>query len=76
MGRLISSGSMVVTFQVPGLAAPMALTSDVVVYEGDGSREIEQRSVRLNGVDYGGDAAGVPRLPLLEPERVSAPPMP
>jgi hypothetical protein len=75
VGRLISSGSLVVTFQVPGLAAPMALTSDVVVYEGDGSREIEQRSLRLNGTDYAAGAGGEPRLPLLEPERVSVPPL-
>jgi hypothetical protein len=73
--RLISSGSMLVTFQVPGLAAPMTLTSDIVVYEGGGAREIEQRSVRLNGVEQAGDAGGVPRLPILEPERVSAPPL-
>jgi hypothetical protein len=73
--RLISSGSMVATFRVPGLAAPMTLTSDVVVYDGDGSREIEQRSVRLNGVGYSGGTAGLPRVPLLEPERVTAPPL-
>jgi hypothetical protein len=70
--RSISSGTMVVTFQVRGLAAPMTLASDVVHYEGDGLREIEQRSVRLNGAPQGTRA---PRLPLLEPERVSAPPL-
>ena len=75
VARLISSGSLVVTFQVPGLAAPMTVSSDVVIYEGDGVREIEQRSVRLNGVGYATDNGGVPRLPLLEPERVTAPPL-
>jgi len=74
VSRLISSGSMVVTFQVPGLAAPVTVTSDVVVYEDGGAREIEQRSIRLNGVDQR-DGAGVPRLPIIEPERVTAPPM-
>jgi hypothetical protein len=75
VGRSISSGTMVVTFEAPGLAAPMTLTSDVVVYEEDGQREIEQRSLRLNGVEHGDDATGVPRLPLLEPERVTSPPL-
>ena len=75
VGQVISSGSLVVTFEAPGLAAPMTLTADVVVYEDGGQREIEQRSLRLNGVEYAGDATGVPRLPLLEPERVTAPPM-
>ena len=73
--QVISSGSLVVTFEAPGLAAPMTLTADVVMYEDGGQREIEQRSLRLNGVEYAGDATGVPRLPLLEPERVTAPPM-
>lgn len=75
VGRSISSGSLVATFEAPGLAAPMTLTSDVVVYEDGGQREIEQRSLRLNGVEYAGDATGVPRLPLLEPERVTSPPL-
>jgi hypothetical protein len=75
VGRSISSGAMVVTFETPGLAAPMTLTSDVVVYEEGGQREIEQRSLRLNGVEHGDDATGVPRLPLLEPERVTSPPL-
>ena len=73
--RLISSGSMVVTFQVPGLAAPMTLTSDVVVYE-DGAVARDRAAVRppeRGGVR--GEATGAPRLPLLEPERVSAPPL-
>lgn len=73
--RLIASGSMVATFRVPGLAAPMTLTSDVAIYDGDGSREIEQRSLRLNGVGYGGGTAGLPRVPLLGPEPVAAPPL-
>jgi hypothetical protein len=72
--RAIATGSLVVTFEAPGLAAPMTLTSDVVVYDDGGQREMEQRSLRLNGVEYG-DASGVPRLPLLEPERVTSPPL-
>jgi len=74
VARLISSGSLVVTFQVRGLAAPMTIDSAVVIYEGDGVREIEQRAVRVNGAAYATDS-GVPRLPLLEPERVTAPPL-
>jgi hypothetical protein len=73
--RTISTGSMVVTFQAPGLVAPMTLTADVVVYEDGGQREMEQRSLRLNGVEYTADGNGVPRLPLVEPERVTAAPL-
>ena len=75
VASLISSGSLVVTFQVPGLAAPMTIDSEVVIYEGDGVRELEQRSVRLNGAVYATGSGGVPRLPILEPERVTTPPL-
>ncbi len=71
----IATGSTVLTFQVPGLAAPVTLTSSTVEYRRGGMVEVEQRDLRLNGarVDTGKDA--VPRLPLVEPERVGAPPL-
>ena len=76
LARSISTGSLVVTFQVPGLASPMTVSADVVVYDpGDGTREMEQRDVRVNGVAYAADASGVPRLPLLEAERTTAVPL-
>lgn len=75
VGRLISSGSLVVTFRVPGLAAPMTVNSEVVIYEADGVRELEQRAVRVNGVGYATDSGGVPRLPILEPDRVAVLPL-
>jgi len=76
MARSISSGSLVVTFQVPGLASPMTVSSDLIVYDdAGGTRELEQRDVRLNGVLYAADASGVPRLPLLEAERAGTAPL-
>ena len=69
VGSLIASGTTVLTFQIPGLAAPMTITSETVVYE------VEQRKIRLNGLDYETENGGVPRLPIVEPERVSEPPL-
>jgi undecaprenyl-diphosphatase len=72
---LISSGTTVLTFQIPGLAAPMTITAQTVVYQGPGVSEVEQRDIRLNGLDYDTQKGGVPRLPIIEPERVSEPPL-
>jgi undecaprenyl-diphosphatase len=72
---LIASGTTVITFQIPGLAAPMTISSETVVYQAPGVSEVEQRSIRLNGLAYQIDKGGVPRLPIVEPERVSEPPL-
>ncbi|MGH9370007.1 MAG: hypothetical protein ACRD15_00580 [Vicinamibacterales bacterium] len=69
----ISTGSMTLTFEAPGFPAPMAISSEAVIYAGPDRVEIEQRDVRVNGIAFRG--GGVPRLPLLEPERVASPPL-
>jgi hypothetical protein len=73
--QLIAPGRTLVTFQVPGLAAPLAISADTVLYESGGVRELEQRAIRLGGQEVALDRAGVPRLPLIEPERTSALPL-
>ncbi len=72
--RLISSGSLDLAFEAPGLRAPLNLTAEIVLYQTVESRQIEERGLRLNGLELarGGQ---VPRLPLIEPERVAAPPL-
>ena len=72
---LIASGTTVLTFQIPGLAAPMTVGSETVVYQAPGVSEVEQRNIRLNGLAYDMGKGGVPRLPIIEPERVSEPPL-
>ena len=71
----IASGSTAVVFQAPAIAAPMAVTSETTVFTGPDVLEIEHRDIRLNGaaVPVGRDA--VPRLPIIEPERVAAAPL-
>jgi hypothetical protein len=70
---LISSGTMTVTFEAPGFAAPIVISSDTRMFEGGGRTEIEQRSVLVNGVQFA--SRGIPRLPIIEPERVASPPL-
>ena len=72
---LIAAGTSVLTFQIPGLAAPMTITADTTLFRGGGGAEIEQRDLRLNGVGVAVGDDGVPRLPLVQPERVAAPPL-
>jgi len=71
--EVISTGNMTLTFEAPGFPAPLAITSEAVIYAAPDRTEIEQRNIRVNGIAFG--AGGVPRLPLLEPERVASPPL-
>jgi hypothetical protein len=71
--ELISTGTMTLTFEAPGFPAPVAITSQVVIYAGRDRTEIEQRAVRVNGIEFRG--GGIPRLPIIEPERVASPPL-
>jgi undecaprenyl-diphosphatase len=74
---VIASGRTTVTFQAPGLAAPLTLASATTLYAGaQEPTEVEHRDILLNGVTavvLGAD--GVPRLPIVEPERVGQPPL-
>jgi hypothetical protein len=71
--RTISSGTLALTFEAPGFPAPVSITSRTIIYGSPGRTEIEQRSIRVNGMEFKG--RGVPRLPILEPERAAAPPL-
>ena len=68
----ISTGTMTLTFEAPAFPAPLTITADTIIYKAAARTDIEQRAVKVNGLDVG---SGVPRLPLLEPERVASPPL-
>lgn len=71
---VISEGSMALTFEAPGFVAPVTITSDATLYRGSGIVEVRQANIRVNGVAF--DArGGVPKLPIIEPERAAAPPL-
>ncbi|HEV7498932.1 MAG TPA: hypothetical protein VGQ33_02965, partial [Vicinamibacteria bacterium] len=72
---LIATGTSVLTFQVTGLPAPMTVTAGAVLYRQGALAEIEHRDLRLSGVPVAVGADGVPRLPLVQPERVAFPPL-
>jgi hypothetical protein len=70
---LISTGTLTLTFEAPGFPAPITISSQAVLYVGKDRSEIEQRSIRVNGIEFRG--GGVPKLPIIEPERVASPPL-
>jgi len=71
--RSISTGVLTLTFEAPGFPAPVTITSDTVIYADRERTELEQRRIRINGMEFRGGQ--VPRLPILEPERAAAPPL-
>jgi hypothetical protein len=74
LNTLISSGRTVLTFEAPGFVAPITIAAETVLYQSEGGLEVEQRDIRVNGLALAG-ASGVPRLPLIEPERIATPPL-
>ena len=70
---LISAGTLTLSFEAPGFAAPVTISAETIVYTSPGRTELQQRDIRVNGLAFTG--GGVPRLPIIEPERVAAPPL-
>jgi hypothetical protein len=71
--ELISIGTLTLTFEAPGFPAPVSISSDTTIYTGRDRTEIEQRAIRVNGIAFSGKT--IPRLPIIEPERVASPPL-
>ena len=70
---VISTGTLTLSFEAPGFPAPISISSDTTIYTGRDRTEIEQRAIRINGIAFSGKA--LPRLPIIEPERVASPPL-
>jgi hypothetical protein len=70
---LVSSGTLTVTFEAPGFSAPVTISSETVMFSDRMRTEMEQRQIRVNGITFG--SSRVPRLPLIEPERIASPPL-
>jgi hypothetical protein len=70
---LVSIGRLRVTFEAPGFSAPVVIDTQSERFEAGGTVEIAERHIRINGLDFAGNHS--PRLPIIEPERVSTPPL-
>jgi hypothetical protein len=69
----IATGTLTLTFEAPGFPAPVTVTSRTTIYRSDARTDFQQQDIRVNGVSFSG--GGIPRLPIIEPERVAAPPL-
>ena len=70
----IAIGTTVLTFEVPAFAGPVEVTAGTTIFTRGALTEVAQHDVRVNGVDMHVGATA-PRLPIIEPERVSTPPL-
>ena len=70
---VIATGTLTLSFEAPGFPAPITISSDTTIFTTPEVTEIEQRAIRINGIEFRGSA--VPRLPIIEPERVASPPL-
>lgn len=71
--NVIATGTLTLAFEAPGFPAPITIGSETTIFTTPEVTEIEQRSIRINGLAFRGRA--VPRLPIIEPERVASPPL-
>lgn len=71
--EVISSGTLTLSFEAPGFPAPVSISSETTIYTARDVTEIEQRAIRVNGIEFSGKM--LPRLPIIEPERVASPPL-
>jgi hypothetical protein len=70
----IATGALTITFEAPGFPAPVTVTSHMVMFVAPDRTDLQQQDITVNGVAVG-STAGVPRLPIIEPERVATPPL-
>src|SRR5262249_8379305 len=54
-------------------AAPITVSARTTMFVGSGRTELQERDIRVNGLAFGGRR--MPRLPIIEPERVASPPL-
>jgi hypothetical protein len=71
--EIISTATLTITFEAPGFAAPVTISSETVIYAGTDRTDLEQRHIRINGIEFRG--GGIPQLPIVEPERAASPPL-
>ena len=73
ISTLISHGTLTISFEAPGFPAPVTVSSRTTIYKEGGVEDLEQQEVRVNGLVF--QQRGMPRLPIIEPERASALPL-
>jgi hypothetical protein len=74
MRNEIAAGTLTLAFEAPGFVAPIAITAATTIFRDAGRTDMRQADIRVNGVLFTAKD-GVPRLPIIEPERVAIVPL-
>src|SRR5262245_6882678 len=70
----VASGTLTLAFEAPGFVAPVTITAATTIFRDATRTDLRQADIRVNGVSFT-PKDGVPRLPIIEPERVAAVPL-
>jgi hypothetical protein len=70
---LVTHARTTATFEVPAFSAPVSVQAMTEIIERGGTIDVAQRHITVNGVAF--SEKSFPRLPVIEPERVAAPPL-
>src|SRR4051812_18468207 len=70
----IATGTLTLTFEAPVFVAPITIASQTTIFRDEAGVDLQQADIRVNGVLFTAKD-GVPRLPIIEPERVAAVPL-
>jgi hypothetical protein len=70
----IARGTLTLAFDAPGFVAPITITAGTTIFRDAAGTDMQQSGIRVNGVLFTA-RDGVPRLPIIEPERVAAVPL-
>jgi hypothetical protein len=70
----LATGTLTLTFEAPTFAAPVTVTSTTTMFSSSGRVDLRQSDIRVNGVPFS-PKDGIPKLPILEPERAAAMPL-
>jgi len=74
MPNEIAAGTLTLAFEAPGFVAPVTITAATTIFRDAARTDMRQSDVRVNGVLFTAKN-GVPRLPIIEPERVAVVPL-
>jgi hypothetical protein len=70
----LATGTLTLTFEAPTFVAPVTVTATTTIFRSGADVDLRQTGIRVNGVPFT-PRDGIPKLPILEPERAAAMPL-
>ena len=73
--RDLAAGTLTLTFEAPGFVAPVTITAQTTIFRDEAGVDLQQARASASTACRSSAKDGVPRLPIVEPERVAALPL-